>query len=86
MATRVALGTQASRCSGEGHGPARRHRLDVGGNRNVNSILHIVHVAHSSRQESGSGLRGWPALFDLVDEALELGDLVLQGAVTGGSE
>ncbi|MGW2786303.1 transposase [Streptomyces populi] len=31
--------------SGEGHGPARRHRLDVGGNRNVNSILHIVHVA-----------------------------------------
>lgn len=30
--------------SGEGHGPARRHRLDVGGNRNVNSILHIVHV------------------------------------------
>ncbi|MGW4825718.1 IS110 family transposase [Streptomyces sp. NPDC004227] len=32
--------------SGEGHGPARRHRLDVGGNRNVNSILHIVHVTH----------------------------------------
>ncbi|GAA2657523.1 IS110 family transposase [Streptomyces spororaveus] len=30
--------------SGEGHGPVRRHRLDVGGNRNVNSILHIVHV------------------------------------------
>ena len=30
--------------SGEGHGPARRHRLDLGGNRNVNSILHIVHV------------------------------------------
>ncbi|MFK0239199.1 IS110 family RNA-guided transposase [Streptomyces vinaceus] len=30
--------------SGEGHGPARRHRLDVGGNRDVNSILHIVHV------------------------------------------
>ncbi|MEU0664174.1 transposase [Streptomyces lavendulocolor] len=30
--------------SGEGHGPARRHRLDVGGNRNMNSILHIVHV------------------------------------------
>lgn len=30
--------------SGEGHGPARRHRLDRGGNRRVNSILHIVHV------------------------------------------
>lgn len=30
--------------SGEGHGPARRHRLDLGGNRAVNSILHIVHV------------------------------------------
>ena len=27
--------------SGEGHGPARHHRLDLGGNRNVNSILHI---------------------------------------------
>jgi transposase len=30
--------------SGEGHGRARRHRLDLGGNRAVNSILHIVHV------------------------------------------
>lgn len=30
--------------SGEGHGRARRHRLDVGGNRKVNSVLHIVHV------------------------------------------
>lgn len=30
--------------SGEGHGPARHHRLDLGGNRNVNSILHIIHV------------------------------------------
>ncbi|MEU7916817.1 transposase [Microbispora bryophytorum] len=30
--------------SGEGHGPARRHRLDLGGNRDVNSILHTVHV------------------------------------------
>jgi transposase len=30
--------------SGEGHGPARRHRLDLGGNRNVNSILHTVHI------------------------------------------
>lgn len=30
--------------SGEGHGPALRHRLDLGGNRNVNSILHIIHV------------------------------------------
>ncbi|MGW3513778.1 hypothetical protein [Streptomyces sp. NPDC000994] len=49
----------------------------------MNSILHIAYITHSSRQESGSGLRGWPALFDLVDEALELGDLVLQGAVAG---
>jgi transposase len=30
--------------SGEGDGPARRHRLDLGGNRNVNSILHTIHV------------------------------------------
>lgn len=30
--------------SGEGHGPARRHRLDLGGNRDVNSLLHTVHV------------------------------------------
>lgn len=30
--------------SGEGHGLARRHRLDLGGNRSVNSLLHIVHV------------------------------------------
>ncbi|RYE38746.1 MAG: IS110 family transposase [Hyphomicrobiales bacterium] len=30
--------------SGEGHGPARRHRLDLGGNRAANSILHTVHV------------------------------------------
>jgi transposase len=30
--------------SGEGDGPARRHRLDLGGNRAVNSILHNVHV------------------------------------------
>ncbi len=30
--------------SGEGHGPARRHRLDLGGNRAVNSVLHVVHV------------------------------------------
>lgn len=30
--------------SGEGHAPARRHRLDLGGNRAVNSILHTIHV------------------------------------------
>ena len=30
--------------SGEGDGPPRRHRLDLGGNRAVNSILHGVHV------------------------------------------
>ena len=33
--------------SGEGHGPARRHRLDLGGNRAVNSILHIIHVTQA---------------------------------------
>jgi transposase len=33
--------------SGEGDGPARRHRLDLGGNRQVNSILHIVHVTQA---------------------------------------
>jgi len=41
--------------SGEGHGPARRHRLDLGGNRAVNSALHIVHVTqvrcHPSAKE-----------------------------------
>jgi transposase len=30
--------------SGEGDGPVRRHRLDLGGNRAVNSVLHIIHV------------------------------------------
>lgn len=30
--------------SGEGEGPPRRHRLDLGGNRAVNSILHGVPV------------------------------------------
>jgi transposase len=33
--------------SGEGDGPARRHRLDLGGNRAVNSVLHIVHVTQA---------------------------------------
>jgi transposase len=33
--------------SGEGDGPARRHRLDLGGNRVVNSALHIVHVTQA---------------------------------------
>jgi transposase len=33
--------------SGEGDGPARRHRLDLGGNRAVNSILHSVHVTQA---------------------------------------
>jgi transposase len=33
--------------SGEGHGPARRHRLDLGGNRAVNSILHVIHVTQA---------------------------------------
>jgi transposase len=33
--------------SGEGHGRARRHRLDLGGNRAVNSILHVIHVTQA---------------------------------------
>jgi transposase len=33
--------------SGEGHGPARRHRLDLGGNRAVNSVLHNVHITQA---------------------------------------
>jgi transposase len=33
--------------SGEGDGPAHRHRLDLGGNRVVNSVLHIVHVTQA---------------------------------------
>ncbi len=33
--------------SGEGDGPPRSHRLDLGGNRRVNSALHIVHVTQA---------------------------------------
>ena len=33
--------------SGEGDGPAQRHRLDLGGNRAVNSVLHIIHVTQA---------------------------------------
>jgi hypothetical protein len=33
--------------SGEGDGPPRSHRLDLGGNRRVNSVLHIVHVTQA---------------------------------------
>lgn len=33
--------------SGEGDGPPRNHRLDLGGNRRVNSVLHIVHVTQA---------------------------------------
>ena len=33
--------------SGEGDGPPRHHRLDLGGNRKVNSVLHIVHVTQA---------------------------------------
>lgn len=33
--------------SGEGDGAPTRHRLDLGGNRRVNSILHIVHVTQA---------------------------------------
>ena len=33
--------------SGEGDGAPARHRLDLGGNRRVNSILHIVHVTQA---------------------------------------
>ncbi len=33
--------------SGEGDGPPRNHRLDLGGNRRANSVLHIVHVTQA---------------------------------------
>lgn len=33
--------------SGEGGGPVHRHRLDLGGNRDVNSLHHIVHVTQA---------------------------------------
>lgn len=33
--------------SGQGHGQPRRHRLDLAGNRQVNSVLHIVHVTQA---------------------------------------
>ncbi len=37
--------------SGEGHGQPRRHRLDLAGNRQVNSVLHIVHVTQARIHE-----------------------------------
>jgi len=37
--------------SGEGHGQPRRHRLDLAGNRQVNSVLHIVHVTQIRMHE-----------------------------------
>ena len=33
--------------SGEGHGSPNRHRLDMAGNRQVNSALHIIHVTQA---------------------------------------
>lgn len=33
--------------SGEGDGRPRHHRLDLGGNRRVNSMLHIVHITQA---------------------------------------
>jgi len=33
--------------SGEGHGRPTRHRLDLGGNRVVNSLLHTIHVTQA---------------------------------------
>jgi len=33
--------------SGEGHGSPKRYRLDLAGNRQVNSVLHIVHVTQA---------------------------------------
>jgi transposase len=33
--------------SGEGHGTPNRHRLDMAGNRQVNSALHIIHVTQA---------------------------------------
>ncbi|MBK9100953.1 MAG: IS110 family transposase [Austwickia sp.] len=37
--------------SGEGHGQPRRHRLDLAGNRQVNSVLHIIHVTQARMHE-----------------------------------
>lgn len=37
--------------SGEGHGSPNRHRLDLAGNRQVNSVLHIVHVTQARMHE-----------------------------------
>nr|WSZ13595.1 IS110 family transposase [Streptomyces canus] len=44
--------------SGEGHGRARRHRLDVGGNRKVNSVLHTVHVTQIRCHEPARSFMG----------------------------
>ena len=43
--------------SGEGHGPARRHRLDLGGNRDVNSLLHAA-VTNANSPTSSSDTCG----------------------------
>ncbi len=37
--------------SGEGHTSPKRHRLDLAGNRQVNSVLHIVHVTQARIHE-----------------------------------
>ena len=37
--------------SGEGHGTPIRHRLDLAGNRQVNSALHIIHVTQARMHE-----------------------------------
>lgn len=37
--------------SGEGHGQPHRHRLDLAGNRQVNSALHIIHVTQARMHE-----------------------------------
>jgi transposase len=33
--------------SGEGDGDPQRHRLDLGGNRRVNSVLHTMHITQA---------------------------------------
>ena len=37
--------------SGEGHQPPHRHRLDLGGNRQANSVLHMIHVTQGRMYE-----------------------------------
>jgi transposase len=56
--------------SGEGDGDPERHRLDLGGNRRVNCVLHTVHVTQARcYQPAKDYLRGKRAEHKTAREA-----------------